>query len=191
MESNQFPVSMEWVGLVLAIIGVVVAMPWILSLIFGDPELKAFFDSCEVDNSTVLGCEICNPPIIDGCLYYLGARRQTALGVRGQWAIEEPHSSRVLYRGNVLFVNDDLLSGGSSVIDIPPSESGLSIGMIQFYEGSKFAHVYGEIDKKLFPGQYRVYMSLESGGKSWSFEKDFSLTRNNNNDTIKVHWMGV
>ncbi len=162
---------------IVALIGLGWGMPSILTMIWGAPVFKVYFDALTEKHLTGLYFQIYNPPL-DGFLVYLGTRRQLAIGVSGYMTIEERYSARVVFRGPIFFEDTNPLSPGVLRIDIPPSappDIGTCCEVMRFNHSGSSAQVHSEPEKELDCGAYRLYLQLECGGKSFNFERGFYL----------------
>lgn len=157
--------------------------------LLGNPKLCANFQALHERDRIALYVHICNVPITaNEWVYILGIRRKTAFGVSGQVTIEEHPSSHVVYRGPLLFDNDDLFSLGSSRIDLPSSDTGAYSGLLLFYHRSNHAQIYPQLDQELPCGTYRVFLNLECDGKNWTFNRKCFLKKDEATQTLTGGW---
>lgn len=146
-----------------------ISLPTIFQGMYGRPQLKADFLSCDMRSRHVLGCEVWNE--IAGPKWI---KRDTALSVTGSVTIEQLQARRVIHSAPIEFEGDSELAGPRRRVDIPPGDNGVSIALVDVFQGVGSVHLhYGE---PIGPGEYAVFIGLEEGGRSWRFSKKLLVT---------------
>ncbi len=131
------------------------------------PKLIAWFDSCDLPSRKVLGYEICNLP-----LKWL--KRETA-SVTGRLTIEDQAACRVVHASAIEFEGENALSGPVRRAEIPPSDDGVSIGIVDVFDKGS-VHVHWN-QKRLASAKYEIVIQLAENGRTWRFSKLLFVTQ--------------
>lgn len=105
----QFAVSppsalWQWVAIVASFIALVlglVALPTVVQMIWGHPQIVLGFDVRELLDGRILQCNIWNSPILNRWLRRLCVRRMTAEDIVAHFTIKEVGTDRIVYPGIV------------------------------------------------------------------------------------------
>ena len=138
-----------------------------IRLLKSRPQLMASFDSCDLPSRKALGCEIWNRPL-------KWMERATAI-ITGIIIIEDCGTERVVYSGPVEFDGESEMGGPVRRINVPPSDTGVSIGIVVIFPSAGSVHLYGQT-QQILPGKYNVVIQVEENGRTWPFSKGLHVT---------------
>ncbi len=122
---GTFPDNWEWAGIVLAGVGLAMAVPSIFQMFWGRPALKVKFENGIKEAERFLPVYLSNPPIKNKFLKTLGVRRGTIQSITAQFRISELGSNTIVItsRQGRLYSDDDPDDKGRLRITLPPTFS--------------------------------------------------------------------
>lgn len=175
---GYFPDNWEWVGIVLAGVGLAVATPSIFQRAFGKPiaEIEYFRGVDREDR--FLSVFLMNPPIKNKFLKMLGVRRETIQSLVVQFRISEQGSNKVIIpiRTARIITDEDSEYTGKDRITLPPTYSvGATCMFVLWDEKKNKALVISNRDeqKELDQGYYAIYISLIVEGEYKKYSATF------------------
>lgn len=120
-----FPDSWEWVGIVLAGVGLTMGTPFVFQKLWGQPDLRTRFENGVEGADRFLPVYLENPPIKKRILRWLGVKRDTIQSLTIQFRIREVGSGRILIpiRQARIYSDDDPTDFGRNRISLPPTYS--------------------------------------------------------------------
>lgn len=136
---GRFPDEWEWVGIILAGVGIVIATPSIFQIFWGRSCIEMEFEVSTKDAERSLMILLKNPPVKNKILKVLGVKRETVQSLTAELRISEFGSKRVIVpiRHATLFSDDDPTDKGSSRIVLPPTYSVAAGIMVSMWDDEK------------------------------------------------------
>jgi len=136
---GRFPDNWEWVGVVLAGVGLTMATPSILQMLLGRPKIKMQFENGVKEVDRFLLVYLSNPPIKNKLLRKLGIRRETIQSLTAQFRISELGSRKVIIpsRQARIYSDDDPDDKGRFRTTLPPTFSVAASIMVVFWDVEK------------------------------------------------------
>ena len=122
---GRFPDEWEWVGIVLAGVGIAMATPSIFQMLWGRACIETQFEVSARDNERSLVVFLKNPPVKNRILKILGVKRETVQSLTAEIRISEFGSKKIIVpiRRARLFSDEDTSNNGSNRIVLPPTYS--------------------------------------------------------------------
>lgn len=163
---GRFPDNWEWVGIVLAGVGVALAMPSVFQLLWGRPILRTRFENGVDENNRFLPVYLDNPPIRNQIMRRLGVRRDTIQSLTIQFHISEAGSGKIVIpiHDARIYSDDDPTDMGRDRISLPPTFSVAASIMIVRWDTQKNKAIVPpdrlRAEYPLDAGQYKVNISL-------------------------------
>lgn len=163
---GRFPDNWEWVGIVLAGVGLTMATPSILQLLWGRPVLRTRFENGVQEIERFLPIYLENPPVKNRLMRRLGVRRDTIQSLTVQFRIIEAGSGKIIIpiRQARIYSDDDPTDMGRDRISLPPTFSVAASVMIVRWDTQKNKALIPpdrlRTEYPLDAGQYRVDVSL-------------------------------
>jgi hypothetical protein len=155
---GRFPDNWEWVGIVLAGVGLAMATPSIFQMLWGRPTIKMQFENGVKEVDRFLPVYLSNPPIKNKILKKLGVRRETIQSLTAQFRISELGSGRVIIpsRQARIYSDEDPDDKGRFRTTLPPTFSVAASIMVVLWDVKK--------DKAIvLPDRLREVSSLPEG----------------------------
>lgn len=136
---GRFPDNWEWVGIVLAGVGLAMASPSILRMFWGRPLVKTRFENGVEEAERFLPVYLENPPVKNRILRKLGVRRDTVQSLTVQFRISEVGSGKIVIpiRQARIYSDDDATDEGRNRIALPPTFSVAASVMIVQWNAQK------------------------------------------------------
>lgn len=121
---GDFPAQWEWVGMVLAGVGILLASPTILQMALGRPTLRAEFDNDAQGQDRSLIVFLKNPPV-SSLIKRLGIRRETIQSLTASVRISEVGSGRIVIPvlQAQIYSDSDETEAGRGRATLPPTFS--------------------------------------------------------------------
>ena len=155
---GDFPSNWEWVGIVLAGVGLAMATPSIFQMLWGRSILRTQFENGIEGESRFLPIYLENPPIRSRILRKLGVKRDTIQSLTVQFRISEAGSGKIVVpiRQARIYSDDDPTDRGRNRISLPATYSVAASVIIVRWDTQK--------DKAFIPpDRLREELPLESG----------------------------
>jgi hypothetical protein len=158
---GRFPGNWEWVGIVLAGLGIAMGVPSVLQRIYGRPKLLTNYDKHVQDQERALIVFLKNPPLEPkSLLAKLGVRRDTIASLSASFRISEKAKVTIPIMHSRIYSDDDPTEAGSWRIALPPTFSWSTSIMIAMWDNAKKkAIVLGDTARspvELSDGLYRM-----------------------------------
>lgn len=163
---GRFPDNWEWIGIILAGVGLAMGAPTIFSMLWGRPIVKAQFEKGMEGAERFLIVYLANPPMKSWVLRKLGVRRGTVQSLKVQFRISEAGSNKIItpIRQARIYSDDDSTDCGRDRIALPPTFSvAASIIVVKWDTNGNKAFVTPDRLRQptmLEPGMYRVDLIL-------------------------------
>lgn len=93
---GRFPDNWEWVGIILAVVGIAMGVQPFLKMWYGNPKLEFRFDIEDTPPFCFYECHIFNVPITNKFLRKMGVRRDTAQDVSAAYEILKKPTGEVV-----------------------------------------------------------------------------------------------
>lgn len=176
---GRFPDNWEWVGIILAGIGITMAMPPILQLFWGHHSLRTRFENGVDGVKRFLPVYLDNMPVKNKILKKLGIKRDTIQSLTVQFRISEAGSGKVIIpiHNARIYSDDDPTDIGKDRISLPATLSvGACIMIVQWDAQKKQAIVLHDRLMSEFPlntGQYIIDISLFVDGEPRIISRQF------------------
>jgi hypothetical protein len=136
-----FPDNWEWVGIVLAGVGLLMGTPSMLQTFLGRPKLLTNYDRHVRERERALMIFLKNPPLIEKSIWgKLGIRRETITSLSATFCITEAGSSKVVTKPIMharIYSDDDPTKTGSWRIALPPTFSWSTTIVIANWDDTK------------------------------------------------------
>lgn len=178
---GRFPDNWEWVGIVMAGVGIAMATPSIFQMLWGRPILKVEFERDVEENKRFLSVHLSNPPIKRRILKKLGVSRDTIQSLEIAFRVQDFGSGKIIdpIRQARLYPTDDPTDRGNYRIALPPTFSvGASFVVILWDTENKKALVPPDRLRKLLeiaPGYYQVIINLIVNGEPKIVTRQFMI----------------
>jgi len=182
---GAFPDNWEWVGIVLAGVGLAMSVPSILQMIMGRPKLILEFDRIAQGNERHLGVFFKNPQLGNpeegkkSVWRKLGAKRDTIESLTVSFRISEVGTGKIIIpiMHARIYSYDDPTDVGSHRIALPPTLSFETTVMIAMWdEDKKKAIVPGDRARssvELSGGIYRILIIVVVDGEPQKYSRQF------------------
>ncbi len=133
---GRFPDEWEWVGVVLAGVGIAMATPSIFQMFWGRACVETEFEVSAKGSGRSLLIFLKNPPVKSRVLKILGVKRETVQSLTAEIRISEFGSKKIIVpiRHARLFSDDDSPDKGSNRIVLPPTYSVAASIMIAMWD---------------------------------------------------------
>ncbi len=180
-----FPDNWEWVGIVLAGMGLLMGVPSILQMAMGSPKLMVDFDRIVEDKERHLAIflknqQLGNPLEGETSIWRkLGVKRDTIESLTVGFCISEVGTGRILIpvMQARIFSDADLNESGTWRTTLPPTLSFETSVMIATWdENKKKAIVLGDRTKssvELAKGIYKITVSIAVDGEPQYYSRQF------------------
>jgi hypothetical protein len=121
---GDFPARWEWVGMVLAGVGILMGSPTIFQMIWGRPGLSAEFENDAQGEARSLVVFLKNPPV-RGLAKMLGVRRDAVQSLTASLRISEVGSGKIIIpvRQAMIYSDNDETDNGRQRTTLPPTYS--------------------------------------------------------------------
>ena len=155
-----FPDNWEWVGIILAGVGLIMGTPSVLQMIMGRPRLMICFDRLVRNQERSLGIFLKNPPLGKKSNWRkLGVKRDTIESLIVSFCVTEVGTGKIKTQPIMhakIYSDDDPTHIGKNRIALPPTIT---------YEASVMIAMWDESKKKaIIPGDtLRSYIELSVG----------------------------
>lgn len=122
---GRYPDEWEWIGVILAGVGLAMATPNIFQMFWGRPLVRAQFERYVEDGERALLIFLNNPPVQKRLLRILGVKRETVQGLTAEFRISEVANGKVIVpiRHANIYSDDDTSDIGRSRVILPPTYS--------------------------------------------------------------------
>lgn len=153
-----FPSNWEWVGIVLAGVGLAMAAPFTLERLWGRSILRTKFENGTIGKSRFLIIYLENPPIRSRILRKLGVKRDTIQSLTVQFSISEAGSGKIVVpiRQAGIYSDDDPTDRLRDRISLPATYTVAASVVIVRWDTQKGKAV-------VLPDRLREELPLESG----------------------------
>jgi hypothetical protein len=155
---GRLPNAWEWVGIVMAGIGIALATPSTLQMFWGRPIIKIEYGQIPQGNERSLQIFLNNQPIKNRLLKIFGVKRETVQSLTAEIRISEAGSKKIIVpiRHVRLFPEADIENKGSYQITLPPTYSvSAAIMVVMWDDKEKKGVILGD--------EIRNHLLLESG----------------------------
>ena len=136
-----FPDNWEWVGIILAGVGLLMSIPSILQMAIGRPKLLRNYDRHIRDKERALMIFLKNPPLSEKSIWRkLGVRRDAITSLSATFCITEIGSNKVVTKPIMharIYSDDDPTKAGSWRMALPPTFSWSTTMMIASWDDTK------------------------------------------------------
>jgi hypothetical protein len=141
-----FPDNWQWVGIVMAGLGLLMSTPSIFQMILGRPKLVREYDRHVKNNDRALLIFLKNPPLSDKSIWgKLGIRRDTIASLSASFRISEKAKTTIPIMHARIYSDDDPTRTGSWRIALPPTFSYSSSIVVATWDATlKKAMVLGD-----------------------------------------------
>ena len=181
---GKFPTEWEWVGMVLAIGGLVMSTPPIVQLLGGRAKLELRFERAEQGADRGLVIYLQNPPVTNKILDKLGVSRDSIQSLTVSFRVSEAGSNTITIpiRQARIYSDDDADDSGRWRIALPPTFSvGASIEFAMWDHGRNTVVIPASRtqNETLIPeGYHRVDFLFQINGKNRSESRFFTVGQN-------------
>lgn len=180
---GRFPDEWEWVGIMFAAVGLVMAAPTIFQMVWGRPLVRVRFDRGVEDGERLLPMYLENPPVKNRLIKRLGVRRQTVQSLTAQFQISEVGSRRIIVPIHQarIYADDDPTDAGRPRIALPPTFSVAACILLVRWDAQNNKAVIPEDRLRqpvpLEPGYYLANIVLLVDGEPQHFQHRFVVGR--------------
>ncbi len=173
-----WPTTWEWVGILLAIIGILMAVQPFLQMIYGQPKLSIRPSVVMEKETAAIGLHVSNPPITEWWLSLLGVTKQTAEGVVISYMIDELESGKSILP--VTFSHTYTGAGNPAKrVDIAASDYASFIPIGAVNKGKVYLDKGGGSELQLLAiGKYKVIVIIVYGSKKELAYKHLIVSEN-------------
>lgn len=182
---RRFPDEWEWVGVVLAGLGIAMATPSILQMFWGRACIETKFEVSAKGHERSLVILLKNPPMRNRILKTLGVKRETVQSLTAAIRISEFGSKKIIVpiRHARLFTDEDTSSDKwFSRIVLPPTYSAAATIMAARWDnGNKRAIILGDILRQpllLSEGYYNAQIIILVDGEHNEISRQFVVGKN-------------
>ena len=181
---GRFPDGWEWVGIVLAGVGVAMATPSLFQMFWGHACVETEFEVSARDSERSLLIFLKNPPVKSRILKVLGVKRETVQSLTAEIRISEFGSKKIIVpiRHARLFSDDDSSDIGSNRIVLPPTYGvAASIMVAMWDDKNKRAVILGDRIRQpllLGEGYYWIQIIIFVDGGSKEISRQFVVGKN-------------
>ena len=178
---GRFPDNWEWVGIILAGVGLAMASPSIFQMLWGRPLVKVEFGRGIEDEKRLLLVYLQNPPVKNLILRKLGVRRDTVQSLTVQFRISEFGSGKIIepIRNAKIYSDDDPTDVGKWRMALAPTFSVGARCVIVFWDTQKMKALVppDRISQllELSPGYYRVQIIIMVDGEPMHIFQQFAV----------------
>ena len=137
---GMFPDSWEWVGIVLAGVGLIMSIPSVLQMAKGRPKLMVNFDMTVGDGKRFLAVFLKNPQLEKKSVWRkLGVKRDTIESLIVSFRISEVGTGKIIIpiMQSRIYSDDDTTDVGKNRIALPPTLSFEASVMIAIWDKDK------------------------------------------------------
>jgi len=174
---GEFPDSVGWVGIILAVGGLVMAAPSIFQMLWGGPLLKTEFERYAQGTERMLGIHLKNPPVSRRLLKILGVRREPIAGLEIEMRLIKNNIVLIPARGVGIisgeFPDDKLRSR----VSLPPTFSSAAYAVIAGWDEQRNRAVIPANRYRdavvLEPGYYMAVMLFSKDGVAEKMSRRF------------------
>ena len=186
---GSFPDSWQWVGIVLAAVGIMVGVPSIFQMILGRPKLILGFDRIEREAERHLAVYLKNSPISNLSLKKksfwskLGVGRETIESLTVSFRINEAGTGRILIPVRQARIYSDAIDeDGTWRTTLPPTLSDETSVMIAMWDNNKKKAIVPP-DKTKSPfelgeGVYQIQVIVALDGDPRIYIRQFIVGKN-------------
>ncbi|MBA7589836.1 hypothetical protein ES708_31928 [subsurface metagenome] len=181
---GRFPDEWEWVGIVLAGVGIAMVTPSILQMFWGRALIETEFEVSARESERSLVVLLKNPPVKSRVLKALGVKRETVQSLTAEIRISEFGSKEIIVpiRHARLFSDEDTSDEGSNRIVLPPTYSvAASIVIAMWDHKNKKAVILGDRLRQpllLEDGYYYVQIIIFVDGEPKEISRQFVVGKN-------------
>jgi len=180
---GRFPNVWEWVGILVAVVGVAIGVPNLLQRIFGRPKLLREYDKYVRGQERGLMVFLKNPPLEKkSFLKKFGVRRETISSLSASFRILKGGKTIVNIMHCRIYTDDDPTNAGSWRIALPPTFSwSTSIMVAMWDDAKKKAILIGDTVRsqvELSAGQYRMAIIYLVDGEPENEIREFIVGKN-------------
>ena len=160
------------IGVLLAMIGIVMAASPFLQMIYGQPNLRLGFSATENETNKILRAEIFNQPLESGILYQLGVRTSPAEDVWADFDVHDPITGEEIYKADSLSSIHVWNGTVSQRVVLPASLIPAVFHLASFNKKDRHARLEGAPDQ-LPAGAYRVTIKIHTGVTTYRDRRTF------------------
>ncbi len=181
---GRFPDEWEWVGIVLAGVGIAMATPSIFQMFWGRACIETEFEVSARGNERSLVIFLRNPPIQNRILKTLGVKRETVQSLTAEIRISEFGSKKIIVpiRHVRLFSDEDTSDKASNRIVLPPTYSVAASIMAAMWDNkAKRAIILGDLLRQpllLSEGYYYAQIIILVDGEPNEISRQFVVGKN-------------
>lgn len=176
---GRFPDQWEWVGIIFAAVGLVMAAPTIFQMVWGRPLVRVRFDRGVEGPERFLPVYLENCPVKSRLAKRLGVRRETVQSLTAQFRISEVGSGKIIVpiRHARIYADDDPTDSGRLRIALPPTFTVAASIMLVLWDTQNNKAVVPEdrLRKPLViePGYYLAHILLLVDGEPKHIQRRF------------------
>ena len=175
---GRFPNVWEWVGIILAVVGVGIGLPSLLQRVFGRAKLLTEYDKYGQGQEAALVVFLKNPPLErKSFLRKLGVRRETISSLAASFRIFEKARVVIPVMQARVYCDDEASEAGRWRVDLAPTFSvSASIVVARWDSRKKKAIVAGDRTKEpveLSAGVYSIAMVYLVDGQPENESREF------------------
>jgi hypothetical protein len=158
---DRFPDEWEWVGIIIAGIGLAMATPSLLQMFWGRANVETEFEEYSEKLERCLLVFFKNSPVKSRLLRILGVKRETVQSLTAEIRISESGSNKIIVpiRQSRIYSDDNTESGNNRIV-LPPTHSmGANIVVAHWDNQLKKAIIPPDRRRKPLPlgeGSYRA-----------------------------------
>ena len=181
---GRFPDEWEWVGIVLAGVGIAMATPSILQMFWGCACIETEFEVSARGNERSLVIFLKNPPVKNRILKTLGVKRETVQSLTAEIRISEFGSKNIIVpiRHARLFSDEDTSDKGSNRIVLPPTYSVAASIMVAMWDNkNEEAIILGDRLRQpllIVEGYYYAQIIIFVDGEPNEISRQFVIGKN-------------
>ena len=159
---GDFPAEWEWVGMVLAGAGILMAAPTLFQMLWGRPQLKTRFETEAQGSERLLVVFLENRRITSPIAKRLGVRRETIRSLTAHFRISEAGSGTIIIPicQARIYSDEDATDTGRDRIPLPPTFSvAASIPVARWDNDNQrvaVPQIRAKSETVLLPGHYRA-----------------------------------
>ena len=181
---GRFPDEWEWVGIIIAGVGLAMATPSIFQMFWGRALVETQFEKYAKKTERTLLIFLSNPPVKKRILRMLGVKREIVQSLTAEIRISEVGSNKVIVpiRHARIYSDDDPSDIGSNRIVLPPTFSvAASIMVVSWDSQKKKAVIPGDRLRQPLPldeGCYRADIIIFVDGDPKTIPRQFVVGKN-------------
>jgi len=178
---GTFPDNFEWIGFIMAGMGMIMASPSIFQMLWGKPLVKTEFEKAVEEDKRCLLVHLQNPPVKNKILQKIGIRRETVQSLTIQFRISEFGSHKIIdpIRHAKIYTDEDPDNVGRYRIALPPTFSVCASFMVILWN-TQTNRAFVPPDRlrqslEISPGYYQIDIILTVDGKPMHILRQFKI----------------